>query len=105
MTGDREIRVETDGQVLAGATVSAVDENGDARAEVYVCPGHLPTGTRQRVADAVHEAVTEDRVHHLTATLPLGDAELVEGMRHHLTDVDLRAAGATSIIEGNVRPT
>jgi hypothetical protein len=56
------------------------------------------------VADAVHEAVVEDQTRRLTATVPLGDAELVEGLRSHLDDVELRAAGATSIIVGDVKP-
>jgi hypothetical protein len=71
--------------------------------QVHVAPGHLPVGPRQKVADAVHEAVTEGHARHLTATVPCGDAELVEGIRQHLDDVELRAAGATCIIEGDIK--
>ena len=104
MADKRQISIEENGQVLAEATITAPDENHGAQAEVTVAPGHLPVGTRQKMADAVHEAVCDDNAEHLTATVPLGDAELVDGIRGHLSDVDLRAAGASSIIEGDVDP-
>ena len=103
MADFKHISVEEDGQVLAQATISMADEDGDALAQVHVAPGHIPVGTRQKVVDAVHEAVTEDQAKRLTATVPCGDAELVEGIRDHLDDVELRAAGATSIIQGDVK--
>ena len=104
MAEDKQINVEKEGQLLAQVTVTAADENGEARAQVHMASGQLPAGTRQQVVDAVHEAVTEDDAQHLTATVPLGDAELVEGLRDHLHDVELRAAGATSIIDGDIPP-
>jgi hypothetical protein len=104
MGNEKQISVEEGGSVLAEATVSLANDNGEAHAQVSVAPGHLPVGTRQKVVDAVHEAVIEDHTQRLRATVPLGDAELVEGLRNHLDDVVLRAAGATSIIEGDVKP-
>ncbi|MFL6065184.1 MAG: hypothetical protein ACJ72G_10990 [Friedmanniella sp.] len=105
MTEDKRITVEEDGQLLAQATVSPPDENNQARAQVHVAAGHLPIDTRRKLADAVCDAVTEDNAERLTATVPVGDAELVERMRDHLSDVELRAAGATSIIKGEIRPS
>lgn len=103
MADDRQIRVEEDGQVLAQAVVSAADETGEAHAQVHVASGHLPIGTRRKMADAVHEAVVDDS-ERLSASVPLGDTELVEGLREHLTEVELRAAGATSIVRGHLKP-
>lgn|SRR3954451_7120220 len=105
MTEDKRITVEEDGQLLAQATVSPPDENNQVRAQVHVAAGHLPIDTRRKLADAVCDAVTEDNAERLTATVPVGDAELVERMRDHLSDVELRAAGATSIIKGEIRPS
>jgi hypothetical protein len=102
MADAKQIRVEENGVVLAQATISAPPETRDAQAAVTVAPGHLPTGTRQKMADAIHTAVCEDQAEHLTATLPRGDAELVEEIRGHLTDARLRAAGATTILEGDI---
>ena len=104
MVDRRQISVEENGEVLAEATISAPDGDEGARAAVTVAPGHLPVGTRQKMADAVHEAVCDDNARHLTATVPIGDAELVDGIRGHLSDVEVRAAGASSIIQGDVDP-
>jgi len=104
MVDRRHISVEENGEILAEATVSAPDEAECARAEVTVAPGHLPVGTRQKMADAVHEVVCDDHARHLTASVPKGDAELVDGIRSHLRDPELRVAGATSIIQGDVDP-
>jgi hypothetical protein len=104
MAEGKQIAFEQDGQVLAQATVSAADHEGASHAQVHMASGQLPVGTRQKVADAVHEAVVEEHATRLTATVPCGDAELVEGIGHHLDHVELRAAGATSIIRGDVRP-
>ena len=104
MPDERQIRIEQDGRLLSRATVSAPDENNEARAQVHVAPGQLPSGTRQRMADAVHEVVTEDEAERLTAAVPRGDAELVERIRDHLSDAGLRACGTTSIIQGQIKP-
>jgi hypothetical protein len=102
MADDRQITVEDEGAVVAQASVS-VSDGHVAHAQVHVASGHLPVGTRQKMVDAVHEAVCEDDGRHLTASVPLGDAELVQGLTDHLDDVTLRAAGATSIIDGDVK--
>ena len=104
MADQRKISVEDGGEVVAQATVTTPEGTGAAHAEVSMAPGHLPVGTRRMVADAVHEAVVADHAGHLTASVPQGDAELVDGIRDHLSDVHVRAAGATTIIEGDVNP-
>jgi hypothetical protein len=91
MTDDRQITVEEDGAVVAQASVSVSSEDHRAQAQVNVASGHLPVGTRQKVVEAVHEAVCEDDGQHLTASVPLGDAELVRGLSERLDDVSLRA--------------
>jgi len=101
---EKRITVEEGGQVLSEATVSPVDENNEVRAQVHVACGHLPAGTRQRMADALHQAVTEENAERLTACVPRGEAELVEGISQKLSGVEMRSAGATSIIHGDVKP-
>lgn len=102
MAEDRHVSIKVHGETLLEATISPPDGDGAARVDVHMESGHLPVGARQRMADAIHEVVTEDQAERISATVPLGDAELVEGIRGHLNDVELRAAGATSIIEGDV---
>lgn len=57
----------------------------------------------RRVQGKSVRRVGEKRVRHLTVTVPLGDAELVQRLGSHLNDIELRAAGATCIIKGEVR--
>jgi acyl-CoA reductase-like NAD-dependent aldehyde dehydrogenase len=107
MTDNGELRhldVARDGQVLAQATMSGPDDAGEACAQVHMAPGHLPVGTRQQMVDAVLDAVNDTHADRLTAAVPRGDVELMEGLCEHLHDVKLRAAGATSIIEGELTP-
>jgi len=102
MADDRHVTIKAHGETLAEATISKVDDDAEACVDVHVASGHLPAGSRHRLTEAIHEAVIEDQVERLTATVPLGDAELVEGIRDHLNDAELRAAGSTSIIKGDV---
>jgi hypothetical protein len=102
MADDKHVSIEAHGETLVEATISPADGDGEVRVDVHTESGHLPVGARQRMADAIHEVVTDDQASRMSATVPLGDAELVEGIRGHLNNVELRAAGATSIIEGTV---
>jgi hypothetical protein len=102
MAENRHVSIAAGGDVLAEATISTPDDNGEVRVAVAMASGHLPAGARQRMADAIHETVINDHADRLTASVPLGDAELVDGIRQHLDDPELRAAGATSIIEGDI---
>ena len=101
MIDDEQIKVEVDGTVVAEATVTTT--GAQARAQVHVEPGHLPSGARQQVAAAVHQAAVADAAEHLSAALPRGDAELVVELSEHLEHPELRSAGASSILEGEVR--
>lgn len=103
MTEQKQIKVEVDGAIVAEAVVTSPDQQARAQAQVHVEPGHLPSGTRAQVAAALHEAVLADSALHLTAALPRGDAELVDEVREHLDNSELRSAGASSIIEGEVK--
>jgi hypothetical protein len=102
MTDDNRIVLEQDGQLLAQATLSDVGPDGQVQAAVHVEPGQLPVGTRRELADQVHEHLVTAEADHLSAAVPLGDAELIDRMQDHLSDVSLRAAGASSMVEGDV---
>src|SRR6187200_2384065 len=81
MTEDRHVSIRAHGETLAEATISPPDSDGEARVDVHTESGHLPAGARQRLADAIHEVVTDDHAERISATVPMGDAELVEGIR------------------------
>ena len=99
MADDKQITVEQDGQVLSQATVSSKDNNKEVRAQVHVASGHLPAGTHRKMAEALHKAVTKDNAEHLTVSVPRGGAELVEGIRDHLNEVEIRSAGSTGVVQ------
>ena len=102
MTDQNRILLEDGGHLLAEARLSDVDPEGRVQAQVHVEPGDLPPGTRHTMADKVHDHLLTHDARHLHAAVPLGDCELIEGMTGHLSDVTLRAAGASSLIDGDV---
>ncbi len=103
MTEKNRIVLEEDGHLLAEARLSDVDPEGQVKAQVHVEPGDLPPGTRHTMADKVHDHLLAHDARHLHAAVPLGDCELIEGMTEHLSEVTLRAAGASSLIDGDVQ--
>lgn len=101
MTDDhstRHVRLEENGRVVASAEVST-PEDGAARASFHVEPGHLPSGTRSALVDAVLTAADARPGDSLTATAPLGDGEILDRVHDHYADVSTRSAGATVLID------
>ena len=66
---------------------------------MHVESGHLPAGSRTRLVDAVLDDPQVAAVPHLAASVPMGDTELLDRMRERAGSVDVRAAGATVLVE------
>jgi hypothetical protein len=96
------ITIESDGHAVATATVADDDGGAAVRVSFSIDHGHLPMQVRRRLLDAVFEvpAVRESRV--LRASIPLGDVDLLNGMRAHCAQVDTRAAGSTCLVDAVV---
>jgi hypothetical protein len=97
------IQIELDGQRLATAEVH---QTGDARvvhSDLHVESGHLPTGTRSRLVDAVLDHPDVDHADRLLATMPLGDTEMLDRVRQRCDDVHTRAAGATKLVDARLQ--
>ncbi len=92
----RHITIEDDGRLLAEADVSS--QAGVVRAALRVEAGHLPTGTRARLVDAVLDTSDAPAGTPLEVSLPAGDAEILLRMRERCTDVETRAAGASCLL-------
>jgi hypothetical protein len=94
------VLVEDDGRQIARVDVSEDGPVVDLRFSVN--QGHLPAGTRGLLVEAAFDlpALKEPRLVH--ATLPLGDVDLLAGLRRHCTHVDARAAGATCLVDADV---
>jgi len=87
--------------MLAEALVRADDDPPSVQADFHVESGQLPVGTRTRLVDAVldspHEAGAQ-----LNATLPAGDGEILDRLRERCDDLQLRAAGASTLATGGI---
>ena len=93
---------DEDGRLVGAADIEVVDL-WQARASLHVESGHLPAGTRQRLVDAVLDAPEIRSRQHVQVALPLGDGEILDRIRQ-LCDIDqMRAAGATCLVEATIR--
>lgn len=96
------IQIEDGGRLLAAADVEPPDDDGVAHSALHVESGHLPGGTRTRLVDAVLESPEVDRAERLLATMPIGDTEMLDRVRQRGQDVQVRAAGATKLVEARL---
>lgn len=94
------VLVEDDGRPVAHVDVS--DDGAAVDLRFAVNRGHLPIHTRRLLVEAAFDLppLKEPRLVH--ATLPLGDVDLLAGLRRHCTHVDARPAGATCLVDADV---
>jgi hypothetical protein len=93
-----------DGATLAVAHVDLVDPD-TVRASLHVVPGHLPAGVRTRLVDAVFDDPEVRTRHQVQLTLPLGDFEILDGVRRRSLLLTFRAAGSTCLVEAQLPAT
>lgn len=96
------VTIRNEERVLAGADVAPVAKQDSLHASLYVEAGQLPPGTRTQLVDAVLDLPAVTPGTHLHATVPAGDAEMLDQVRKRCTDVETRQAGATFLVEGTV---
>jgi hypothetical protein len=97
MSDAQHITIADEGRVLAEADVRSSEYA--VQAVLWVEAGHLPTGTRTNLVDAVLDSSTAEPGTPLHLTLPAGDAEMLQRMRERCTTVTARAAGATCQVD------
>ncbi len=98
----QHIDLDDEGRLVATADLQTDPQSGVVCAQLHVEPGHQRPGTGGRLVDAVLARVASREVVRLVATLPAGEAEVLERLRERCPDVRVRPAGATVIAEGNV---
>jgi hypothetical protein len=96
------IKIEDDGRLLALADVEAPDEEGVAHSALHVESGHLPGGTRTRLVDAVLDSPEVEGAERLVASMPAGDTEMLDRVRERADGVEVRATGATNLVEARL---
>ena len=98
-----EIAIKVDGHLAALAQVSGTDDPAVVRSAMHISAGHLPPGTRARLVDAVLDDPKVAAASHLAATMPAGDIEMVERVRERADAVEVRATGATKLVDADLR--
>ena len=93
-----------DGRPLAVARIDLVDTDV-ARASLYVASGHLPSGTRTRLVDAVFDDPDVRSRRRVQVTPPLGDTEILNRVRQRGLIATFRAAGSTCLAEAELPPS
>jgi hypothetical protein len=93
---------DENGRPVGGADIEIVNR-GRVRASLHVESGHLPVGARQRLVDAVLDAPEIRSIRHVQVALPLGDGEVLDRIRQRCDIDDVRAAGATCLVEATFR--
>jgi len=104
--GDHEwrkhVEIDIGGRVVATADVERPESAGPVRAVLYVESGHLPTGSRTRLVDAMFDLPELQGGEHLEAAVPIGDAEILDRLRQRCVEVRTRPAGATCLVEAQL---
>ena len=91
------LQITDAGQVVAEADVTRKDA-GTVEASLWAQSGPVPAGTRATLVDAVLDEVREPATQ-LRAAVPTGDAESLIRLRERCETVEMRAAGATVMVD------
>jgi hypothetical protein len=92
---------DEDGRCVAEAEIEVVGRS-EVRASLHVEAGHLPPGTRTRLVDAVLDTPEVSSCEHVQVALPLGDTEMLDRVRERCDPEEVRAAGATCLVEADL---
>ena len=96
VTNDKE-------QPAAGAEVSPdTGPEGTVRTSLYAKSEHVRPGDRAQLVDTVMDLPEVQASDRLEASVPFGDTESVERLRERTEDAQLRAAGASTLLDANV---
>ena len=94
------VQVETGGRLVAAADV--VEDGSVVRVQFGVDRGHLPMQVRHSLVDAVFGLPALQTTRPVQAAVPLGDVDLLSGIRYHCLHIEARAAGSTCLVDAVV---
>ena len=101
----RKVELSDGDRVVASARVTASpDAATTARVSLHAESGHLPTGSRARLVDAVLDLPELQGSTHLEATVPLGDSESLQRLRERTNDMTIRGAGSSALVNAALHP-
>ena len=91
------VSIESGGRPVAAADI--VDDGTVVLLRFRVDGGHLPVHVRYQLMQAVFDMPVLQTRRTVQASLPLGDVDLLAGLRTHCAEVDTRAAGSTCLVD------
>jgi len=101
----RYVEIRDGDHAIATAKVMACEEAaGIARVWLDAAPGHVTPGRRASLVDAVMDLPEVRASARLEATVPLGDAELLERLRQRTHGAITRPAGCTALLDADITP-
>lgn len=100
-----DVEIIEDGRRIASADIDTTPAApGTARVSFHAESGHLPTGTRTDLVDAVLDEPDVQNSRHLHASVPSGDSESLTQIQQRTSAANTRAAGSTTLIEADLHP-
>jgi len=97
------VKVRRDGHVVATAAISTTAEPQDpAKVALSARRDVTPPGARGELVDQVLEHPDVAASDTVRVVVPLGDTESISRLQERTTNVNARAAGASSVIEADV---
>ena len=100
----RHIEVKDGDRTVAAADVTTAGPAGTARTSLHATTEHVRPGYRKNLVDAVMDLPEVQASTRLEASVPLGDAELLQRLRERTEDAVTRAAGSTALLDANIPP-
>lgn len=93
-----QVQLEAEGRVAGSVLVSRQDDL--VLVHITVAHGHLPVATRRHLVEqAFRLPDLKPSRQRVLVTIPLGDVELLQGLRARLCEVSVHPAGATCLVE------
>jgi len=97
-----EIKDETDRTVAKADVTTGQGPEGTVRTSMQA-DAYAPPGYRASLVDAVMDLPEVPASARVEAAVPYGDAESLERLRERTDDAETRAAGATTLLDANIR--
>jgi hypothetical protein len=99
-----EVKHEDDRTAAVAEVTTSAGPEGTVRTSLYAKGERVRRGDRTTLVDAVMELPEVQSSDRMEATVPYGDIESVERLRERTDDPELRAAGATTLLDANIPP-
>ena len=98
----QRVEVSDDGRTVATAEVTTGGSGGTARVSLHAEPGHITTGCRASLVDAVLDLPEVQESARLEAAFRLGDAESLHRLQERCQDGSTRPAGWSTLFKADL---